>query len=164
MSSRANASRRRSTATRSRGDAEQGQRRRLLPAALTRGQRPFVFAFLALLVLLATMAATPAQRYVEMQQRVDSLTQKREELAAEVDTLEKRKARLRDPDEIELLARRELGLVRPGEISYVVVRPEEGQQPGVTARDPEPVADDDKPWWRRLGETLGLLGDGGRSS
>lgn len=161
MSSRAGASSRRSATTRSRRGPRRRERRRLLPAALTRGQRPFVFAFVALLVGLATMAATPAQRYVEMQQRVDSLTQQREELADDVDALEERKERLRDPEEIELLARRELGLVRPGEISYVVVRPDR-DQPDVDAR--EPVADEDKPWWRRLGETLGLLGDGPAAS
>lgn len=163
MSSRTATSRRRSTATRSRSGAQRRERGRWLPAALTRGQRPFVFAFIGLLVVLATMAATPAQRYVEMQQRVDSLTQQREELAEDVDGLERRKARLRDPEEIELLARRELGLVRPGEISYVVVRPDQ-DEPDVAAGDRERVADEDKPWWRRLGETLGLLGDGAPTS
>lgn len=133
----------------------------MLPAALTRGQRPFVFAFLALLVVLATMAATPAQRYFAMQERVESLTQEREELAGDVDALEERKEQLHDPEHIELLARRELGLVRPGEISYVVVR-SDGDQ-ALSPREPEAVADDDAPWWRRLGETLGLLGDAGTS-
>lgn len=163
MSSRAGASSHRSATTRSRRGARGREGSRLLPAALTRGQRPFVFAFVVLLVGLATMAATPAQRYVEMQQRVDSLTQQREEFADDVDALEERKERLRDPEEIELLARRELGLVRPGEISYVVVRPDRNE-PGVDVREPEPVADEDKPWWRRLGETLGLLGDGPAAS
>lgn len=129
----------------------------MLPAALTRGQRPFVFAFLALLVVLATMAATPAQRYFAMQDRVESLTQEREELAGDVDALEERKEQLQDPEHIELLARRELGLVRPGEISYVVVG-SDGDQ-AVSPGEREAVADDDAPWWRRLGETLGLLGD-----
>lgn len=128
-----------------------------MPGALTRGQRPFVFAFVVLLVVLATMAATPAQRYLEAQQRVDNLTELRDELAADVDALEERKARLQDPDEIELLARRELGLVRPGEVPYVIVRPDD-DQPRVGAREREPAEEED-PWWRRLGEALGLLGD-----
>lgn len=157
MSRHAGASRRRPAARRT-GKAGQRRRPRLLPAALTRGQRPFVFAFVVLLVALATMAATPAQRYAEMQQRVDALTHLREELAADVDALEERKQRLQDPDEIELLARRELGLVHPGEIPYVVVRPDR-DQPALTPREPEAVADDGDPWWRRVGEVLGLLGD-----
>lgn len=162
MSRRGGAARQRSTASPSSvGARSRARRGRLLPAALTHGQRPFVFAFVALLVVLATMAATPAQRYLEMQQRVESLTQEREELAEDVDALEERKEQLHDPEHIELLARRELGLVRPGEISYVVVR-SDGDQSG--NREPEAVADDDAPWWRRLGETLGLLSDGTASS
>lgn len=113
-----------------------------------------MFVFAAMVVALATMAATPAQRYLEAQERVESLTELRDELDEDVDTLEERKARLHDPDEVELIARRELGLVRPGEIPYVVVRPD-ADEPRLAEREPEPPPS--KPWWRKAGEALGLL-------
>lgn len=129
----------------------------MLPGVITRGQRPFVFLFAALLVVLATMAATPAQRYLEAQERVESLTHLRDELAEDVDALEDRKERLNDPEELELIARRDLGLVEPGEIPYVVVRPDD-DEPSVDVRDREPDTTDD-PWWQRVAEALGLLGE-----
>lgn len=133
---------------------------RLLPEPLRRGQRPFVLAFIVLLVALVTMGATPAQRYLETRDRVESLTQQRDELASDVEALEERKARLQDPDQIELIARRELGLVEPGEIPYVIVRPGDDQPQLEPDGSPaQPAAAEDEPWWRRLGEAVGLLGD-----
>jgi cell division protein FtsB len=153
-------SRRTASSSRSNADRRADRRgpARLLPSALTRGQRPFVLAFIALLVALATMGATPAQRYLETQDRVEALTQRRDELAHAVEGLEERKARLQDPDRVELIARRELGLVEPGEIPYVVVRPDD-DPPRLEGRAPQPAAVDHRPWWRRLGEAVGLLSD-----
>lgn len=150
-----------SASSRRRPDSRRASRsrRRVLPQALTRGQRPFLFAFVGVLVVLASMAAAPVQRYLEMQDRVNGLQQQREDLSDEVDELEQRREELEDPDEIELIARRDLGLVEPGEVPYVVVREDDD----VPDLDEEPDSDADRgdaPWWRRLGEALGLLGDG----
>jgi cell division protein FtsB len=54
--------------------------------------------------------------------------------------LESRLARLRDPAYMEKLAREQLGVVKPGETSYVVV-----PRPMPVAPEPKPVQ---KSWWR----------------
>jgi cell division protein FtsB len=113
-------------------------------------RRRRIAALAGLLVVLGAMAWTPYQRYREASERVLVLTATREQLAVEVDALEDQRARLEDPDEVELLAREELGLVKPGEIPYVVVPPEERETASVP--QPQPVV----PWWRRLADRLGL--------
>jgi cell division protein FtsB len=63
--------------------------------------------------------------------------------------LERRLLRLQDPAYMEKLAREQLGVVRPGETSYVVVpRPEPVNPP------PKPVK---KNWWRQALDWLSEL-------
>ncbi len=116
--------------------------------ALVSGDRPYALALLALLVLIVMMMTGPVQRLTDATGRVDALTETRDRLASEVDRLQERKERLENPDEVELLARQELGLVKPGEIPFVVVTPEgEFARPGPDrGADPAFVG----PWWRRL--------------
>lgn len=126
---------------------------------LTAGDRPYVLALVALVLLIGAMALGPLQVYTAAADRLDALERARDGYATEVEDLEDRVADLEDPEEVELLARSELGLVMPGEEPYVVARPE----PDPTlpaARDDEPPADD--AWYRRLGRWLGeLVGAGG---
>ncbi len=91
---------------------------------IARGDRPFVLALFGLVALLAAMLVGPLQDFTAAAERVDRLEADRRMLRARVDELEERRTRLRDPDEIELIAREQLGLVKPGEIPYVVARPD----------------------------------------
>ncbi len=133
---------------------------------LLAGDRPYGFALVGLVVLVAAMALGPLQVFTASAARVDELEAQRDVLREEVDALEDRERRLEDPEEIELLARSELGLVREGEIPFIVVTPEEDRQRigrpedlGVTG---EPSDDADLPWYRRAGRWLGdLLGTDG---
>lgn len=84
------------------------------------GDRPYVLAFFLLLAVLAMMIIGPLQSYTAAAERVHDLEAARADLERTVDDLEDRQRRLHDPEEIELLARERLGLVKPGEISYVV--------------------------------------------
>ena len=80
----------------------------------------------ALLVLLAVVAALfvfvfPTSAYIsqrneinDVRSRVDTMDEQNERLAREA-------ARLRDPDQIEELARERYHLVRPGEKSFAVI-------------------------------------------
>ena len=71
-----------------------------------------------------------------------------------------RRQRLDDPEELELLARSELGLVKPGEIPFVVVAPDDDSE---QVRPPPADGDagSDQPWYRRLGRALAdLFGEG----
>ena len=87
---------------------------------LVSGDRPYVLAFFVLLVVLAMMIVGPLQSYTSAAERVHDLQVTQVELARTVADLEARKERLEDPEQIELLARQRLGLVKPGEIPFVV--------------------------------------------
>ena len=99
------------------------RRRVTAPAGLRRfvaGDRPYVVAFFILLAVLSTMVVGPLQSYTAAAERVRDLEATRTDLQQRVADLQVRSTRLSDPEEIELLARQRLGLVKPGEIPYVV--------------------------------------------
>lgn len=106
------------------------------------GDRPYVLAFFCLLAVLAMMIVGPLQSYTAAAERVHDLAATKAELSERVRELQERRGRLDDPEHLELLARERLGLVRPGEIPYVVsdgepesdqVRPD-GQPPPPSVR------------------------------
>lgn len=76
-------------------------------------------------------------------------------LARERDELRTQNAQLREeirllntPEYIERLAREQLGLVRPGEIAVILVRPTPVPAPPVAS--PRREVREEKPWWARL--------------
>jgi cell division protein FtsB len=70
------------------------------------------------------LLAPPFEKYVMARQRVSLLEQQALALDTENQRLERRLADLDDPVTIELLARSQQGLVRPGEVPYVLIAPE----------------------------------------
>jgi cell division protein FtsB len=117
------------------------------------GDRPYMAGFVVLLVLVVTMALGPLQNFTAAADRVDSLESTRDQLRQQVDALEDRRTQLSDPEELELIARSELGLVMPGEVPFVVVSPtDDVEQVRPEPPTPEPVADG--AWYRRLGRSL----------
>lgn len=125
------------------------------------GDRPYVAALVVLVVVVATMALGPLQNYTAAADRVDELGSTRDQLAAQVDRLEDRRARLQDPEELEQMARSHLGMVKPGEIPFVVVRPDGDDQEQVRPEPVEAEPAEDGPWYRRLGRSLSDLFDTG---
>lgn len=114
------------------------------------GERVYLLAALCLVLLLGAMAIGPMKSYAAAGDRVEQLAQRRTDLQSEVDRLEELRLRLGDPEEIELLAREQFGLVRPGEIPYVVVHPA-GQLGELSLATPGPPP---IPWYHRLFSTL----------
>lgn len=96
--------------------------------AAIRASRQFVIGLVALLALLAFMASAPIRALDAANQRVEYLRATKHQLTASVTELEHRKAKLQDPEHIELIARSKFGLVKPGETAYVVVTPEDELQ------------------------------------
>jgi cell division protein FtsB len=88
------------------------------------------------------MALPPARQLYAQQRSIAAEEAKLALLSEENARLEQRLARLQDPDYIEKLAREQLGMVRPGEISYVVVPPE------ASAPEPEPAKPKQVPWYK----------------
>jgi cell division protein FtsB len=80
-----------------------------------------VIALVLVLGLVSAMAIQPTRELLAQQHRISATAQelRRTELANR--RLDQRIARLRNPDFIEEQARAEIGLVRPGEIAYVVM-------------------------------------------
>ena len=105
------------------------------------GDRPYVVAFFVLVAILAMMVVGPLHSYTAAAERVEDLERSRTDLQQRVVELQERHRRLGDPEEIELLARRQLGLVKPGEIPYVVTDgAPESDQVRPDGRLPDPPA------------------------
>jgi cell division protein FtsB len=72
---------------------------------------------------LALTVAVPLRNYVAQRQELAAVSEQQQALAAEVAQLQRERARLSDPAEIEAQARSRLGYVMPGEVPYVVQLP-----------------------------------------
>lgn len=115
-------------------------------ATAVRASRQFVVSLIALLALLAFIAAGPIRSLDAADQNVENLRATRRQLTASVTALEYRRARLQDPQQVELLARTRFGLVKPGERAYVVMTPEEDLRTDGESAEPR----GDRAWYRWL--------------
>ncbi|HEV7646786.1 MAG TPA: septum formation initiator family protein [Actinophytocola sp.] len=83
-------------------------------------------AVLAIVVCaLALSVAVPLRTYLSQRDEVEIQQQRQADLRAQVEALEKRKAQLADPAQVEAEARRRLRYVMPGETPYMVELPVE---------------------------------------
>jgi cell division protein FtsB len=107
------------------------------------------FLILALIIGLVAAAAgvLPFRQIIAQQRSVDLAQQQLDALIDENRRLEHQIAALESPQEAERLAREQFGLVRPGDIAYVVVVPPGGESVG-----PDVASDlgTSTPWWRNL--------------
>ena len=74
-----------------------------------------------LLVVLLLSALYPVRQYFSQKTELKNLTLQEAELARRVEELSEVRSRLLTDDEIERIAREELGMVRPGEIAFAIV-------------------------------------------
>lgn len=112
---------------------------------LLAGRRAYAAGLAVLVVLLGVMMLGPLESLSAASDRVAVLQAERDRRAAEVEDLQARADALQQPEQVELRARRELGMVEPGEIPFVVVTPEPEPSPSA----PAPVPADDA-WYDRL--------------
>ncbi|MGH2812212.1 MAG: FtsB family cell division protein [Actinomycetota bacterium] len=103
--------------------------------------RRWRLVFLAVIAILLVTALPTARQLLQERRRVTVENHRLQTLLAENAVLSERLDRLEDPDYLEKLAREELGLVRPGEVSYVVVPPE-----GEAEEEPPPPP---RPGWHQ---------------
>ena len=75
----------------------------------------------AVILVLGATGIVPAKQYFEQRDRIGELQHRVELLQRERGRLQVRIDRLKDPEELERMARECLGMVRPGEISFVGV-------------------------------------------
>ncbi|MFH1331239.1 MAG: septum formation initiator family protein [Actinomycetota bacterium] len=111
-----------------------------------------LLALAALVVVVVTAAGIFPFRQIIADRRSVALAQDKL-LAMRVENahLEAAVAVLQTDEEVERLAREQFGLVRPGEISYVVVAPH-GEEEAAAVAEPEPtlIRPGEQPWWRDL--------------
>lgn len=109
-------------------------------------------ATLALLVvgLALVTAVIPFRQIIDQQRRVEAAAAELEAITADNRTLENEVAALSTPEEIERLAREQLGYVMPGDIAYVVLEPGGDT---TTSAVPMPVTASvppEVPWYRAI--------------
>ena len=103
-------------------------------------------------VAFALTGLAPARQAYTQQLRIEAEERKLAALENENARLGHRLQRLNDPEYVEKLAREQLGLVRPGEISYVVVPP-----PQVTETSVAPTSESRSGWKKILDWAASLL-------
>ena len=122
-----------------------------------------LLALVVLVALVVTAAGIfPFRQIIGQRRAVDLAEEKLTALEAENQRLEVEIAALYTPEEVERIAREQFGLVRPGEVGYVVVTPPGAE---VVEAEPEPVleAPEGQPWWNDMWDFLtgrDLVGDG----
>lgn len=104
--------------------------------------------FLLLLTAgFAVAAVGPARQALEQRQAIETQEQKLSALRSANAGLENRLTRLSDREYLEKAAREQLGLVKPGEISYIVERPPAPDRPKAPPVQPQP-------WYRKAWDWL----------
>jgi cell division protein FtsL len=110
----------------------------------------------ALLIVCAIAFTTTFLELFRLQREADRLLRMRQSLQQETATLREEIRALHTPGYIEKIAREQLGLVKPGEISLLIVQP-----PPTTP--PAPVRPrEDTSWLSRILRTLGRFFTGDR--
>jgi hypothetical protein len=93
------------------------------------------------------MAVPPARQLWREHAQVQAAERKLQALKRDNASLDEHLARLKDPDYLDQLARQELGLVRPGEIGFVVV-------PGQATPRKDAAAPRPDTWYERIWHLL----------
>lgn len=120
--------------------------------AVAGGQRRVIM--LVVLIGAAFVLFFPARQLVQQRQRIGSLEHRLVQLRASNERLSQDVERLERPDELEVLARERLGLVKPGERAYFI----EPTKPKATT---EPQQAQRASWWERAWESVTSLLRGG---
>lgn len=116
------------------------------------GVAPQIVAVGLILVMVGAMAIVPTRQLIEQQRRIEAMGSDLSQIERSNSRLEARIERLKNPDFIEQRAREQMGLVRPGETSYLVLPPSR------SARDTSKKADVLPPAPREPGFIEGVLG------
>ncbi len=108
----------------------------------------FLVLALIVIVIVAASGIFPFRQIIAQNRSVELAQEQLDALVQENRRLEQEIAALQSPPEIERLAREQFGLVRPGEIAYVAVVPDDGT---VATPPSSPTAfEKSTPWWRSL--------------
>lgn len=90
------------------------------------GVGPQVVVFLLIMGLFGALAIEPTRQLLEQRRRIDGMAADFDQVRRSNERLEARIERLKDPDFLEQRARTQIGLVRPGETTFIVMPPTRG--------------------------------------
>jgi cell division protein FtsB len=142
-----------------------GSTRPVAGVPLQRSWRPRLTGRAAVLVLVVAVLtvsyASSLKAYLNQRQHIAELKAQIVESEADIDALEREKARWRDPAYIQSQARARFGYVMPGETSYVVLgadgkplEPETSLRPRAEVLSKVPT-----PWFRTAWDSVLLAGN-----
>jgi cell division protein FtsB len=120
--------------------------------------------FIVLLVALGLFATgvLPVRDFLERENAVNAANEQLAEITAANALLADDVEALYSEEEVERIAREQYGFVRPGEVGYVVVLPDD-LAADVAAVEPEPVVSDDRSILQMIWDFItgnDLAGDG----
>ena len=117
------------------------------------GERPLLVVLLAAVGLSVVMLSGPFERYADGRTRVEASRSTAEALDEEIARLQARVEQLEDPENLELLAREQQGMIRPGEVAYTLVPPAI-DRPVISAPRTNEGDAADAPWYARAWDTV----------
>ena len=121
------------------------------------GFGPQAVILLLVLCLAGAMAIQPTRQLLEQRARVAGMSQDLRQLRASNKQLDKRIERLNDPDFLEQQAREQIGLVRPGEVTYRVMPPaRSAHAKAARKKNAAPVQEESAGWLTRLAAFIGF--------
>ena len=147
-----------------RGATGAATKRRAKPGAKGRAEprrrrgRALIVSMVVVVALLVGMGLGPLRGYSMGVERVSELEAERARLVHQVDELEDRREALLEDDQVEILAREQLGLVMPGEVPYTVVDPDEDTEQ-VRPQLEEVSENREAPWYERFARAVTRLFD-----
>lgn len=110
------------------------------------GIGPGVIVLLLILGLALAMAIGPTRQLLTQRRQIAAAADALRRLEISTEHYEKQVERLKDPDYLEAKAREQMGLIRPGERSYIVVPPpgskkeDKDRVPGTPGKAPAETA------------------------
>ncbi len=110
-----------------------------------------------LLVVLLMSALYPIRQYVGQKSHVRDLVAQDAELTKRIAELRHQQGLLLSNDEIERIAREELGMVRPGEVAFAVLPSEEVRKAAAAPTVPRPTSPRStwyQRWWDAVIDTF----------
>jgi cell division protein FtsB len=117
------------------------------------GERPLLVVLLVAIVLGVVMLSGPFERYADGRTRVEAARTTADALDEEIARLEDRVEQLQDPTNLELLAREQQGMIRPGEVAYTLVPPVV-DRPVISAPRDSETETATPPWYARAWDTV----------
>ncbi len=121
------------------------------------GFGPQAVILLLILCLAGAMAIQPTRQLLEQRARISGMSQDLHQLRSSNKQLDKRIERLNDPDYLEQQAREQIGLVRPGEVTYRVMPPRAAPRANAARKKvAAPAEETSAGWLTRLVDFIGF--------